>query len=170
MVKNLSVNWILKDEEFLSAKNKHLVLKDWIAFIKHGFGWNQFTKRLYSYLIAHAGFIAHYDVHGFFEEYFTTGADKIRFIEQFDRRKIKNNWWYLFKTTGDYSDLNNAMIDELEKFLPVFYAAAFAEQKRLDLAIAEKLLNGYGLELAVSVKPQGFAKETALFAAQGNLF
>jgi len=160
----------LKEEKFLSIAQKEKVIKNWIAFIKSGFKRTQFTEALYHHLTLHCDFIAHYSIHGFYEEYFTTGADKIRFIEQFDRKKIGNNWWFSFKITGAYSDLNNAMIDELEKYLSVCYAAANAEQKQLDLSVAERLLAQHGLTLSDSVKPVKSQAATVGAATQINLF
>ncbi|HLM60331.1 MAG TPA: hypothetical protein VK308_05990, partial [Pyrinomonadaceae bacterium] len=118
-----------KEEKFLSIAEKEKVFKNWVRFVKNGFKWSDFTDALYKHLTLHCDFIAHFNRLGFHEEYFLTGADKIRFIEQFDRKKLNHNWWFSLKTTGDYSDINNAMIDELEKYLPVLYAAATAEQK-----------------------------------------
>lgn len=48
------------DVEFMAAKEKELVLKKWITFLKHGLKSQHFTKRLYEHLHLHRGYIAHY--------------------------------------------------------------------------------------------------------------
>lgn len=160
-----------KEEKFLSIHEKEKVLKNWIRFVSNGFARNDFTKALYAHLMNHADFIAHCNIHGFFDEYFTTGADKIRFLEQFDRQKMHGrDSWAAYKLTGDYSDINNAMVDELAKYLPVLYAAATAEQKQLDLTVAEQLLARHGLTLTNAVKPVSAQTATAAAGTQVSLF
>jgi hypothetical protein len=160
-----------KDEEFLSASEKEKTFSDWTRFLKNGLQRQDFTKRLYNHLHLHCGFIAHYNIHGFFEEYFLSGDDSIRFLEHFDRAKLKNNWWSSLKMTGAYSDLNNAMVDAAEKYLPVLYAQATAAQKTRDLNIADALLSRHGLSLTDAVKPASGTPTTAAApAVQGSLF
>lgn len=159
-----------KDEEYLSAAEKEKILALWIRFLKNNFQRNDFTHQLYNYLMNHADFIAHYSIHGFYAEYFTTGEDKIRFLKQFDRAEMKKCHWYSMKLTGDYSDLNNAMVDEAAKYLGVLYAGARQEQKTRDLTIANHLLAKYGLTLENAVKPLQTAKTAMPEATQANLF
>jgi hypothetical protein len=160
-----------KDEDFLSASEKEKILADWTRFLKNGLKRQDFTKRLYHHLHQHCDFIAHYNQEGFFSEYFLTGDDSMRFLEHFDRAKLKNNWWSSLKLTGAYSDLNNAMIDDAAKYLPVLYAQANAAQKKRDLTVADALLSRYGLTLTEAVKPASGTIQTATAAAvQGSLF
>jgi hypothetical protein len=49
-----------KDEKFMSAAEKRLVLNAWKTFLKHGCQKDHFTERLYDHLIYHCSFIAHY--------------------------------------------------------------------------------------------------------------
>jgi len=159
------------DEHFLPADTKHLILKNWIAFTRSGFAWEQFTERLYAYLMGNCGFVAHYNRAGFWHTYFTSGDDKIRFIEQFDRRKAKNNWKMEIYASGSYSDLFNAMVSEMEKYLSVHYAACASEQKQLDLEKCEKLLNRHGLTLADALRRGANCAPSAMeTATQVSLF
>ncbi|MCX5653763.1 MAG: hypothetical protein NTY65_03820, partial [Planctomycetota bacterium] len=57
------------DAEFMTAGQKGLVLKDWERFLRHGLRQSHFTRRLYQHLHLHCGFIAHYNIHGFYAEY-----------------------------------------------------------------------------------------------------
>ncbi len=55
-----------KDVKFLSADDKRKILTAWERFLKNGLRRQDFTKRLYSHLIQHCEFIAHYDLDGFY--------------------------------------------------------------------------------------------------------
>lgn len=158
-----------KDEQFITAADKEKILKIWIRFLKNGLRHDDFTRALYTYLMNYCDFIAHYDISGFIDEYFTTGADKIRFLEQFDDGQIKTNQWISYKLRGSAADLNRAMMDEAAKFLPVLYAAARAEQKETDLKIVQMLLAKHNLELDSAVRPASRAIAAGI-PAQQNLF
>lgn len=51
-------------------------------FILNDFPKSKFPSWLYKRLSMCFGFIAHYDIHGFYAEYFETTTDKLRFLEQ----------------------------------------------------------------------------------------
>lgn len=51
-------------------------------FILSDFPKSKFPSWLYKRLSMTFGFIAHYDIHGFYAEYFESTADKLRFLEQ----------------------------------------------------------------------------------------
>jgi len=145
-----------KEVEFMTIKEKRLVLKNWIAFLKHlaiskdeveedKYGnsipvlFRHFTKRLYEHLHLHCGFIAHYNQFGFFGTYFEEPDDTQLFFERF----MANN------TIEDYIDLDKAMKDEAEKILNTIKDKAEKEQKQLDIERAKQLLNRHGIELSV---------------------
>ena len=92
------------DVKFMTAKEKKLVLKNWKSFLKHGLKKQHFTKRLYNHLHLHCGYIAHYDIHGFYSTYFEAGQDTERFFEHFCTYTKAN-----FGANSDYDDLNAAM-------------------------------------------------------------
>ena len=69
-----------RDAEFMSAREKELALKAWVRFLKHGLRREDFTRRLYEHLHLHCGFIAHYNLLGFYTTYFENGADTVRFL------------------------------------------------------------------------------------------
>jgi len=94
------------DSHFMTARQKDLVLKDWRRFLRHGLRRADFTKRLYEHLHLHCGFIAHYNIHGFYGEYFEAGQDTERFFEHFCSYTAQN-----FGAYAEYDDLNRAMRD-----------------------------------------------------------
>ena len=107
-----------QDVEFMTAKEKELVLKQWITFLKYGCRWEHFTDRLYQHLIMHCAFIAHYNRHGFYDEYFTSVNGRRKFFAQFDLNQGGRSAEYgdiLWRTRGDYEDINMAMC---KSFMP----------------------------------------------------
>ena len=118
------------DVQFMTAKEKSLVLRAWKLFIKSGFNPDKFTNRLYEHLISQCSFIAHYNRGGFFETYFVDPNMTISFLRQFDREQgcvsVEYGMTYWIRDGNDvcseYYDLNNAMVDTLEPFLKGAYA------------------------------------------------
>ena len=92
------------DAEFMTAREKELVLKDWERFLRLGLRNAHFTRRLYEHLHLHCGFIAHYNIHGFYSEYFEAGQDIERFFEHFCSYTAQN-----FGAYAEYDDLHVAM-------------------------------------------------------------
>ena len=120
------------DVQFMTAKEKELVLKNWQTFLKHGLQRKHFTKRMYNHLYLHYGFIAHYSRDGFYSTYFEAGEDTQRFFEHFCNHT----------TTMDYDDLNTAMQEVYSK-----YQNNIEKQTEDDVTERLKLL-GAGLERA----------------------
>lgn len=58
----------------MSATDKMKVYKKWISFLNNHFSQKMFSKQLYEHLHGHCGYIAHYDIHGFYSNYFEKGA------------------------------------------------------------------------------------------------
>ncbi len=107
------------DSTFMSAKGKHLVLRQWEAFLKDPC-WLRFTKALYEHLIQHCNFIAHYNRRGFFEVYFGEPSMTLKFWGQFDRGtgccsvEYGSSDWL---NASDYRDINQAMVAAAEPHL-----------------------------------------------------
>lgn len=139
-----------RDAEFMSAREKELVLKAWVRFLKKGLRFEDFTKRLYEHLHLHCSFIAHYNRLGFYQTYFENGEDTVRFLSQFDERgegrsvEYGGTWWL----AGDYEDLNRAMIAEASAYIPKLVEEAEARQREADLSHARKLLEKHGRSLS----------------------
>jgi len=94
------------DAQFMTARQKQLVLMDWERFLRQGLARADFTKRLYQHLHMRCGFIAHYNIHGFHSEYFEAGQDIERFFEHFCSYTAQH-----FGAYAEYDDLNRAMRD-----------------------------------------------------------
>lgn len=94
------------DVEFMTAKEKELVLKNWTTFLKHGLKKAHFTKRVYQHLHLHCGYIANFNLHGFYSTYFEAGHSTERFFDHFNSH------------TGiaDYADLHAAMREVYKQY------------------------------------------------------
>jgi hypothetical protein len=140
---------VFRDAEFMSARDKQLVLRDWMRFLKRGLRFADFTKRLYEHLHLHCSFIAHYDRAGFYAEYFERGEDTVRLLSQFDGRgecrsvEYGGRWWL----GGDYADLNRAMVEEAATYIPALIEKALQSQREADVAQARELLAKHSLDL-----------------------
>lgn len=98
------------DAQFMTAKEKGLVVRNWKTFLKHGLKKEHFTKRLYQHLHLHCGFIVHYNIHGFYSTYFEAGQD----TEEFFKTLCSNiNGLY---GSGEYHDLDTAMLEVYQEF------------------------------------------------------
>ncbi len=97
-----------------TAREKELVLRAWVRFLKGGLRFGGFSRRLYEHLHLHCQFIAHYDRAGFKGTYFECGEDFVRFLSQFDGRGECRSVEYgmTLWLNGDYGDLAKAMIEE----------------------------------------------------------
>jgi hypothetical protein len=131
----------------MSAAQKATILRAWVRFLKSGLRFDQFTKALYDHLIQHCGFIAHYDRAGFYSYYFEAGDSTARFLLQFDSRgscasvEYGGQYWL----SGDYDDINRAMIAEGGAFIPSLLDTARRKQEAADIATATALLAKHGI-------------------------
>lgn len=135
------------DTEFMSVKEKIKVASRWQMFLKallKDFGSDatrkQFTKPLYQHLHLHCGFIAHYDIHGFYATYFTNPYDLGNFIHEAKRGLS-------FQYPEDYRDINKVMLATLEEFRPGLERIVAEVGKELDLNHAEMLAKPHGYKL-----------------------
>jgi hypothetical protein len=92
------------DVEFMAARDKELVLKNWRTFLKYGLQKQHFTKRLYEHLHLHCGYVANFNIYGFYSTYFEAGQDTERFFEHFCTYTVSH-----YGANSDYDDVNTAM-------------------------------------------------------------
>jgi hypothetical protein len=139
---------IFRDAEFMSARDKQLVLKAWVRFLKNGLRFENFPKRLYEHLHLHRSFIAHYNLAGFYAEYFENGQDTVRFLSQFDSRGECRSVEYggPWRQSRESADLNEAMLEEGSRFIPALIEEAQTAQRDADIAVAHMLLAKHGLQ------------------------
>jgi len=139
------------DSQYMTAREKDLVLKAWVRFLANGLRPQDFTERLYHHLSQHCSFIAHYNCAGFYQVYFGPGqaeATKL-FLRQFDpagdcrSAEYGGTWWL----QGDYEDINKAMCKTAGPYIEGVMDDAMARQRQTDLAQAKRLLVKWGITL-----------------------
>jgi len=108
---------IFKDVEFMSKDDKYKVAKLFKRFVQSGFKPEQFKKRVYEHLHLHCGFIAHYNINGFYHEYFNGSKEDLkRFVEHFlNLEAVMPEDKYNGYNVGfaPYSDINKVLADIL---------------------------------------------------------
>lgn len=114
------------DVEFMTAADKRKVLKQWRAFVAAAFAYTRFTKAIYQHLNLHGGgFIAEYNIDGFYNAWFTPGAARQRFISVF----LAGGPAGYGLREGDYSDINNAMANVLREVSRRLLAGARRDER-----------------------------------------
>lgn len=125
---------LFADAQYMTAREKVLVLKNWRSFLKHGLKKEHFTKRLYQHLHLHCGFIAHYNIHGFYSTYFEAGQDTQKFFET-----LCSNINGIYGS-GEYHDLDAAMLEVYQEFKDTLLTTAEDDiLRRLDVLEASAM-------------------------------
>ena len=86
-----------------TAKDKAVFAKQFVRFVQSDFAAKHFTEKFYRRLSNTFGHIAHYNRGGFWETFFTTTADKVRFL------KITLQYPCYGDPTWTYSDVERAL-------------------------------------------------------------
>jgi hypothetical protein len=123
------------DGRFMTAAEKEQVLADWKRFITGDFRGTFFTKRLYYHLHQNCGFIAHYDLHGFYQTFFVEPKDTIGFLTTLRRQLAERSSW---PSTTEYHDVHRAFLAVLEPALETLLTdlRRHARHKEISAAIA----------------------------------
>jgi len=85
------------------ADQKVRFARQFIAFVESDFAKDKFPLWFYRRLSMTFGHIAHYNLHGFFETFFTSSEDKVRFLRQTLRHPCYGDPEYT------YSDVEKAL-------------------------------------------------------------
>ena len=141
----------MHDSKFMPVAEKRKVLKQWEKFLESGCARDKFTKSLYNHLIMHCSFIAHYDIHGFYDTYFVEGDDTVHFLSQFDDRQrmprsieLGMTGWL---TDEEYYDINSEMVRIAGKYIPLLIQRFKNRQRRVDIERARLLLAKHGIKM-----------------------
>ena len=131
-----------RDTEFMSANEKEKVLRDWKKFLQallnnYESADAAFTKRLYDHLHLHCGYIAHYNINGFYQTYFSKPKDTLFFFKQWDDP---------VRCARDYDDINTAMQTEFLKLREKLYVKFMNMNKKEDILEAKRLLEKWNIK------------------------
>lgn len=121
------------DGKYTKAKDKELIYKAMVNFIKNDFAQSKFTKALYTHLHLNFGFIAHYDLHGFYQNRFADPEGRIKTYEAISRAAGHD------LNKEDSGDLNRAIKDLVVKNEEKFVADALDLKKKSMLEQHSKL-------------------------------
>ena len=91
-----------------TAQDKVRFAQQFVRFVQSDFAEQHFTDRFYRRLSNTFGNIAHYNRGGFWDEFFTRTADKVRFLEQTLRHPCYGD------PAWTYSDMERALRAALE--------------------------------------------------------
>jgi hypothetical protein len=86
-----------------TAEDKVRFAQQFVRFVQSDFAAHHFTDRFYRRLCSTFGNIAHYNRQGFWDEFFTRTADKVRFLEQTLQHPCYGD------PTWTYSDVERAL-------------------------------------------------------------
>jgi len=162
----------MTDAEFLSAKEKQKILKQWELFVRKGFNLNKFTKLIYNHLHLHCGFIAHYDRFGFYYNYWNDEIVKHCDKSGLDIAPVPNTFFewkrfmQQFHVWGEYTDISVAMLVVLQTELTNLLSDLFNEVKDLYRFEVQNAYNDMLIEQQLLV--QGIDELQAEMAAKGD--
>ncbi len=121
--KNPCPQEMLQDSKFMTAEEKKKVVRQWDRFIKRGLSPHLFTDAIYQHLNLHCGFIAHFNLMGFYSTYWND--DFVGFARQADMvlRPVPGvfvNWKRFLKSFqywGEWADMGVTMLHCLKTHL-----------------------------------------------------
>jgi len=162
--------------KFSTAEDKADFGNTFLHFIESGWARTAFTKSFYSRLSMCFSHIAHYDAAGFYETWFTSDADRLRFL-------CHTLAWPCW---GDpeftFSDVERAIQQEIRErnYLARYQLRAAEAERATEMEILKKLEAKYRTvaspaieEVAERVVPAAAppqTDDTARFPVQGSLF
>lgn len=133
------------DADFTPTRFTPAATKTWFAvhylrFVSCDFPRHQFTQRFYAQLMHTSGHIAHYNIEGFWTEFFTSTRNKVEFLQQTLSHPgygQPNHTW---------SDVERLIIGRLRTadILPLYQARLRAECHASERAELARLLAKYG--------------------------
>lgn len=140
---------LLTVEQFVATKFDSAAAKadfgnQLLAFIAEDFPRKRFTLKFYCVLCQHFGMITHYDQHGFWAEFFTSTADKLRFLEEISSYPCWGDPAFTF------SDLERAVVARIRAagLVARLRAALAQETEAAERALLNRLQARYQPETA----------------------
>lgn len=133
------------DTKFTTADEKAKIVKTWRRFVASGYKRTIFTKALYRHLSVHCGFIAHYNIDGFYAERFADPQGRAATLQQIFNGGLG------YRGDSNYRDINLALAECIDIDAGMDDAK---EQARIELVdhmarIARKLRDEYGMLIEI---------------------
>lgn len=118
------------DVRYMSADEKTKILADWKRFTASGFERQFFTKSLYDHFHLHCGHIAHFDIYGFYAEWFCDPARRLAFIIDFVNDHETGRLY--MGAYSDYRDIGGALAEHMQPLVePLTALAEHAKRENL---------------------------------------
>ena len=133
------------DTKFMTADEKTQVYNALVRFIDSGFKRSKFTKALYSYLSLNFGFIAHYNLDGFWQARFNDPAGRVSTV----RAVTEASQWSFVEDSDRTWDLNRAVRTLVSERSEEFLNSALDKRIRQLLAARVEIdreLISYGID------------------------
>lgn len=93
------------DSKFMTAEEKTKVYNALVRFLDSGLQRQKFTKALYQYLSLNFGFIAHFNIEGFYSERFADAHGRAKTLEMI----VNASHWSFDNDPDRVGDLNRAV-------------------------------------------------------------
>jgi hypothetical protein len=156
----------LTPTKWSSAEDKAKFGSALLKFIAADFPKTAFKKPLYNRLSNTFGHIAHYDLNGFYTEFFEDTAGKIEFLQQ------TLQWPCWGDPAYTYCDVERLIQARLRKsgILAIKQAELAAESRRHELTALERLKDKYEPTPALSLAPPAPPMPPAQLLRQTDLF
>ena len=100
-VKNFKIkegSYTFEDVKFMSAIEKKKIYKGFVSFLNNHFKHTNFIKSIYQHCHLHCGFIAHYNINGFYGEYFATAATLQKIAFNVEKQPSEYDGYYVGST------------------------------------------------------------------------
>jgi hypothetical protein len=140
MTSNLGGFMKFSNSKFMTIEEKTKVLSGFEKFIKGDFKRSLFTKSMYQYLSLNFGFIAHYNIEGFFGVRFEDPRGLISTFNQICERPA--SYWQMDSDPDRVSDLNLAILELVQmhkkSFLEISKAVRMDEIQKLKKELEEE--------------------------------
>ena len=121
--KSLTQKFEFKDVKYMTAAEKMALLGEWVLFLDSRCSREKFTKSLYQHFNLHWNHIAHYNIDGFYETWFSDESLRREFMDKFECEFAGGRLDYGANgANSDYHDINQAMLDNLKVRKPGLYA------------------------------------------------
>jgi hypothetical protein len=121
--------------EWSSAADKAVFGNTFLHFVESGWKRSLFTKGFYQRLSNCFGHIAHYDIHGFYETWFTSDKDRLEFL------KNASTWACYGDPKFTFSDVERALRQQIHgrNYVALYEVRAAEELRTAETMILRRL-------------------------------
>ena len=142
--------------QWSSAADKAAFGNTFLHFIESACKRSLFTKGFYQRLSNCFGHIAHYDIHGFYETWFTCDKDRLEFL------KHAIEWPCFGDPKFTFSDVERALRQQIRSrnYVALYEVRAGEELRATEMTILQSLEAKYRAPAVTTVAPPANAEST----------